>query len=101
MTDAADTTGPMAFAASFPPDERFAATAAEIAARLASASGCASAAAEEIRGVVNAAFREALASAGAAGPGIDLTLKTSDGAFDADVACGGAAICHCSKPRSA
>jgi hypothetical protein len=101
MTETADTNGPLAFAASFPPEERFAATAAEIAARLAAASGCAPAAADEIRGAVDLAFRAALASPGAGGPGIDLTLRADDGAFSADVACGGDALCHCSRPRSA
>lgn len=101
MTDAAESNGPMAFAASFPLEERFAATAAEIAARLAAASGCAPEAAEEIRGAVYRAFRGALAAAGAGEAGIDLTLRTADGVFDADVASGGASLCHCSRPRSA
>jgi hypothetical protein len=101
MTETAEATGPMAFAASFPPEERFAATAGEIAARLAVAAGCLAQAAEEIRGVVDCAFREALTSAGAARSAIDLSLRTTDGAFDADLACGGAAVCHCSRPRSA
>jgi hypothetical protein len=101
MTETAEATGPMAFAASFPPEERYAATAAEIAARLAVAAGCVAQAAEEIRGAVDRAFREALTSAGAARSVIDLSLRTTNGAFDADVACGGAAVCHCSKPRSA
>ena len=101
MTETADADGPLAFAASFPPEERFAATAAEIAARLAAACGCGPEAAEEIRGAVDRAFRDALSSAGAGEAGIDLTLRAADGVFDADVASGGAALCHCSRPRSA
>ena len=101
MTDTAGTDGPLAFDASFPPEEPFAATAAEIAARLAAACGCAPEAAEEIRGAVDRAFRGALAAAGAAEAAIDLTLRAADGAFDADVASGGASLCHCSRPRSA
>ena len=101
MTDPETATGPLAFAASFPPEERFAATAAEIAARLAAGAGCVSSAAEDIRGAVVAAFREALAAAGSNGLSIDLTLRTTDAAFDADLACGRVAVLHCSRPRSA
>jgi hypothetical protein len=101
MTDPETATGPLAFAASFPPEERFAATAAEIAARLAAGAGCVSSAAEEVRGAVVAAFCEALAAAGRNGLTIDLTLRTTDGAFDADLTCGRAAVLHCSRPRSA
>ena len=46
-------------------------------------------------------LREALGPAAAGGNGIDVTLRTDDGAFEADVACGGQAILHCSKTRSA
>jgi hypothetical protein len=99
MTETAESTGPVAFAARFPPEERFAATAAEIAGRLASACGCAADAADEIRGEVSRAFGEAVAAPGASD--IDVTLRTDDGAFEADVACGGRAILHCSKTRSA
>jgi len=101
MTETAESTGPVAFAANFPPEARFAATAAELAGRLAAACGCAPEAAEEVRGAVNRAFGEALAPAAAGGNGIDVTLRTDDGAFEADVACGGRAILHCSKTRSA
>jgi hypothetical protein len=101
MIEPPESAGPLAFAANFPPEERFAATAAEIAARLASASGCAPEAAEEIRGAVDGAFRSALASAGAGRPGIDVSFRTTNGSFDADVAFAGAALCHCSRPRSA
>ena len=101
MTETSDATGPLAFAARFPPEERFAATAAELAARLAAAAGCAAGAAEEIRDAVRAAFQEALASAVAHEAGLDLTLRAGEGVFDADLATGGAALCHCSKPRTA
>jgi hypothetical protein len=101
MTDPETATGPLAFAASFPPEERFAATAAEIAARLAAGAGCVSSATEEIRGAVVTAFRGALAAAGRNGLTIDLALRTTDGAFDADLTCGRAAVLHCSRPRSA
>ena len=100
MSETSDSTGPLAFAASFPPEARFAATAGELAARLASACGCAPEAAEEVRGAVNRAFGEALASAAAGGSGIDVTLRTDDGAFEADVTCAGRAVLHCSKTRS-
>ena len=100
MIDPAEATGPLAFAANFPPEERFAATVAEIAARLAAASGCAPEAAEEIRGAVDTAFRQALVSARAGKPGIDVTFRTTDGFFDADLSCGRDAILHCSRPRS-
>jgi hypothetical protein len=98
MAEPDESTGPMAFTASFPPEERFAATAGEIAARLAAACGCAAEAADEIRNAVAAAFGEALAVAAASG--IDVALRTDDGAFEADVACGGRALLHCSKARS-
>ena len=101
MTETAESTGPVAFAARFPPEERFAVTAGELAGRLAAACGCRPEAAEEVRGAVNRAFGEALEPAAAGGNGIDVTLRTDDGAFEADVACGGQAILHCSKTRSA
>jgi len=100
MADTAETTAPLAFAASFPPEERFVATAAEIAGRLAASCGCAAEAAEDIRGAVRRAFLEAVASSAPGGAGIDLTLRADDGVFDADVASGGAALCHCSRPRT-
>jgi hypothetical protein len=98
MTETAESTGPVAFAARFPPEERFAATAAEIAGRRASACGCAADAADEIRGAVSRAFGEAVAAAGAVD--IDVTLRTDDGAFEADVTRGGRAILHCARTRS-
>jgi hypothetical protein len=100
MGETAESTGPLAFAASFPPEARFVATAAEIAARLAVACGCAPEAAEEVRGAVNRAFSEALTST-VGRDGVDVTLRSDDRAFEADVACGGRAILHCSTPRSA
>jgi hypothetical protein len=101
MTETAESTGPMAFAARFPPDARFAGMAGELAARLAGACGCAPGAAEQLRGAVSGAFGEALAPAAAGGHGIDVTLRTDNGAFEADVACGGQTLLHCSKTRSA
>ena len=100
MAETTETTAPLAFAASFPPEERFVATAAELAGRLAASCGCAAEAVEEIRTAVHGAFREALASSGPCGPCIDLTLQAEDGVFNADVASGGAALCHCSRPRT-
>jgi hypothetical protein len=101
MIETAESTGPVAFAASFPPEDRFAATAGELAARLAASCGCAPETAEEVRRAVHRAFGEALASAASGGRGIDLTLRTDDGAFEADVACGGQAILHCARTRTA
>ena len=101
MTETAESTGPVGFAANFPPEARFAPVAGELAARLAAACGCTPEAAEEVRGAVNRAFGEALAPAAAGGNGIDVTLRTDDGAFEADVACCGRAILHCSKTRTA
>jgi hypothetical protein len=101
MTETADATGPVAFVASFPPDARFAATAAELAGRLASACGCAPDAAEEVRSEVRTAFGQALALEPGGASGVDLTLRTDNGAFEADVACEGRTILHCSRTRSA
>lgn len=100
MTDTPESAGPLGFAANFPPDERFAATAGELGARLAAASGCAPDAADAIRDAVDAAFRIAVAAAGAGGSGVDVMFRTTGGAFDADVARGHDAFLHCSKPRS-
>jgi len=100
MAEPDESTGPMAFAANFPPEARFAPTAAEIAARLAGACGCTAEAADEIRAAVVAAFGAALALAPAAASGIDVTLRTGGAAFEADVACGGRSLLHCSKARS-
>lgn len=101
MTETAETTGPVAFAARFPPEVRYAVTAGELAARLAAACGCTPEAAEQLRGAVNGAFGEAIASATAGGQLIDVTLRTDNGAFEADVACGGRTLLHCSETRSA
>jgi hypothetical protein len=90
----------MAFTANFPPEARFAPTAAEIAARLAGACGCAAETADEIRAAVVAAFGAALALAAAATSGIDVTLRAGGSAFEADVACGGHSLLHCSKART-
>jgi hypothetical protein len=100
MSETVESIGPVAFAASFPAEARFVATAAELAARLAAACGCAPEAAEEVRGAVNRAFSEALTST-AGRNGVDVTLRSDERAFEADVACGGRAILHCSTPRSA
>jgi hypothetical protein len=100
MAEPDDSAGPAAFAASFPPEQRFVATAAELAARLASTCGCSAEAAEEVRGAVSRAFSQALASAVAGGPGIDVTLRTGAGGFEADVTCGGQILLHCAKARS-
>ena len=101
MFETSETLAPLAFAASFPPEARFVATAAEIAGRLAASCGCSAEAAEEIRGAVHGAFLEVLAASAPGGACIDLTLLANDGVFDADVASGGAALCHCSRPLTA
>jgi hypothetical protein len=101
MADTEETPGPATFVASFPPEERFAATAAEIAARLATACGCAPEASEDVRGAVGRAFTEVLPSAAAGRRGIEVTLRSDERAFEADVACGGQAILHCTKARTA
>lgn len=101
MTETVESTSPLVFTASFPPEERFVATAAEIAARLAASCGCDPAAAGDIRGAVVGAFRQALAETAAGPRGVDLTLRAANGVFDADVAFGGAELCHCSRTRSA
>jgi hypothetical protein len=101
MAETDEPAGPWTFAASFPPEERFVATAAELAARLASACGCEQHAAEEVRGAVGLAFSQALDAAADGTGGIDLTLRTGAGGFEADVACGGQVLLHCAKPRPA
>jgi hypothetical protein len=100
MPETDESTGPTAFLASFPPEPRFAATAGEIACRLAAACGCPSADAEEVRNAVSAAFGEAVPLAAAGESDIDLALRTADDAFEAEVACGGRALLRCSKARS-
>jgi hypothetical protein len=100
MAGTDESTGPVAFSARFPPEDRFAATAAEIAGRLAAACGCAADAADEIRTAVSRAFGEALALEAAGASGIDVTLRADDGGFEADVACGGRALLHCSRTRA-
>jgi hypothetical protein len=101
MAETDATSGPMAFAASFPPEARFTATAAEIAARLAQAWGCGPDAAEDVRGAVSRAFGDAVAPAAAVGALIDVIFRADGGAFEADLASGGRALLHCSKARSA
>ena len=92
--------GPLAFAASFPPEERFASTAAELAARLAGSAGCVSEAAGEIRAAVAAAFRQAIANARPDGPAVELALRASDSSFSADVTCDGSSVLHWTRTRS-
>jgi hypothetical protein len=94
-------TGPLAFTASFPPEERFASTAAELAARLAGSAGCPEPAAREVRAEVEAAFRAALSRGRANGASIDLCLRTSDSVFDADLTCGRVALLHCTRAFTA
>lgn len=101
MAELEDSTGPMAFAATFPPELRFAATAGEIAARLASACGCAADAVDAVRDAVSRAFGEAVAGAVPGDDAIDVTVHADGPAFEADVTCGDRALLHCSKPRSA
>ena len=101
MAELEDTTGPMAFAATFPPEPRFAATAGELAARLASACGCADDAVSAVRDAVSRAFGEAVAGAAAGGDAIDVTVRSDGAAFEADLACAGKALLHCSAPRPA
>ena len=101
MTEPDVSTGPVAFAASFPLEERFAATAGEIAGRLAAACGCTAAAADEVKASVSRTFGEALAAAAPSGAAIDVTLRAEASVFEADLACGGRRLLHCTKPRSA
>ena len=99
MTEPDAPTGPVAFAASFPPESRFAATAGEIAARLASVCGCAADVVDQVRDAVSRTFGEAVAAPGAAP--IDMTVRSEGATFEADMACDGRALLHCSKPRPA
>jgi hypothetical protein len=101
MTDSEQPGGPLTFAASFPPDERYAPMAADLAVKLAASAGCGEAAAEEFRLAVDEAFRQTLGGAQPDGPRIELSLRTSDASFDADLTCGGTSVLHCSRPRPA
>jgi anti-sigma regulatory factor (Ser/Thr protein kinase) len=101
MTDMENPGGPLAFAASFPPDERYAPTAADLAARLAAAAGCGEAAAEDFRLVVDEAFRAVLAGDRPVQLSIDVSFRASAASFDADLSCGSERLLHCSRPRSA
>lgn len=101
MTDADAPAVPLAFAASFPPEEGFAHIAAEIAARLASSAGCAEQAAADIGAAVDAAFREALAKDRPGRSTIELSLRTSGASFDADVTCASLSLLHCTRSLSA
>ena len=101
MTDMEKRGGPLALAASFPPDERYAPTAADLAARLAAAAGCGEAAAEDIRLAVDGAFRVALAGDRPDELSIEVSCRTSHAFFDADLSCGSERLLHCSRPRSA
>ena len=101
MAELDDTIGPIAFAASFPPEQRFAATAGEISARLASACGCAAAAVDAVRDAVSRGFGEAVGGAASGGHAIEVTIRSDGAAFEADLACAGQALLHCSKSRSA
>jgi len=100
MTDTEKTSGPLAFDASFPPDERFVSTAADLAAKLATAAGCSEGVAEDVRLAVDAAFRLALSGDRPDGLDIELSLRTSGASLDADVTCGGETLLRCSHPRS-
>ncbi len=100
MADPEGAPGPLAFAASFPPDERFASTAAELAARLAGSAGCVAHAAGEVRAAVEAAFRQAVADAQPDRPAIEIALTASDASFTADVTCGGSSVLHWTRKRT-
>jgi hypothetical protein len=100
MSDMDNPGGPLAFAASFPPDERYVPTAADLAARLASAAGCGEASAEEVRLEVGGAFRVALAGERPAGLSIDVSFRTFAASFEAELACGGERLLHCRRARS-
>ena len=92
--------GPLAFAASFPPEEQYASTAADLAARLAASAGCVAQAAGEIRAAVAAAFREAVATSRSDGAPVELALRASDAAFSADVTRGGSSVLHWTRTRA-
>jgi hypothetical protein len=100
MVDTDSTPGPLAFAASFPPEERFAVTAAELAAKLAGSAGCVAQAAGEIRAAVESAFRRALSNVRPQGGTIDLDLRASDASFSADVTYDGASVLHWTRTRT-
>jgi hypothetical protein len=101
MTDTDTPGGPLALAASFPPDERYVPTAADLAAKLAAAAGCGEASAEEVRLEVDGAFRLALAGERPAGLSIDVSFRTSAASFEAELTCGSERLLHCRRARSA
>jgi hypothetical protein len=94
--------GPFVFAASFPLDTRFAATLAELAARLALSTGCTEAVSQSIRDAVGAVVDQALADdGGSPGRTITLALETRDAAFATDVTSGDRSLLHVTHPRAA
>jgi hypothetical protein len=101
MIDTETPSGPLAFAASFPPDERYVPMAADLAARLAASAGCGEAAAGDFRLAVAGAFRVALAGERPDDARIGVSLRTSHASFDVDLTCGRETLLHCSRPRPA
>ena len=101
MSDMDNSSGPLAIAASFPPDEQYVPAAAELAAKLAAAAGCGEASAQEVRVAVEGAFRLALAGERPAGPAIEVSFHTSGASFDAELTCGSERLLHCRQARSA
>jgi len=101
MVEPDDSHGPLAFSARFPREEPFAATAAELASRLAGTAGCVSGAAGEVRAAVEEAFRRALAMARPEDETVDLALRASDDEFSAVVTCGSSCVLHWTRSRVA
>ncbi len=90
----------LCFSASFPRDGQYAATAGDLAARMAQAIGFSEAEARDIATAIGAAFGEAIAGAPhqAASP-IEVSLCTCATSFDASVTCGQTPIAGLSRPR--
>jgi hypothetical protein len=54
-----------------------------------------------VRDAVSRGFGEAVAGAASGGHVIEVTVRSDGAAFEADLACAGQALLHCSKSRSA
>jgi hypothetical protein len=96
-------TAPLDFSASFPADARFAPTAAELAAKLAQATGCAEGDSQDLRLAVDGAFQRALSGApvNGASASIDLVLRSTDASFATDLTCGDRTLLHVTHSRPA
>ncbi|MCX6549997.1 MAG: hypothetical protein NTY02_03130 [Acidobacteria bacterium] len=101
MPDQDQPTGPLSCAVSFPPDERFAPTAGDLAAKLASTCGCGEAAVQDVRETVRAAFSRVALGAGARGGAVDIACQVTDAALDVVVSCGTETLLHLTHLRPA